>query len=923
MVGGMGRVLGLGVVLSMTNRLSGPAATASMSMGVLTKQTEKSILAQNRYETALKASSVALVGAAGFAAAMGFTVSEAASFEMGMARVSAVLSPTANQFDRLSQAALQAGVSTQWTPKQAAEGLKELATAGFTAEEAHKILIPVLDLATGSLGELGVAGAAETAASAIRGFGFEAGEASRVVDVLLKSTQLTNIQTRDLRIMLADVAGNANVAGQSLEHTVAVLGALRNTGQEASVSATTLRSALRAMTTPKAIRELERLNLSAWDSTGNFRDFADIMFDLEKVLGKATEKERQLAIQAIFGQRGLNAYSAVVTMGVEKFKALENSLKTAGGSAAYFRQKMLDPLMGRISLFIGAIQTLAVQLGRPLLAPLKILVSTFWKITRFIIWITSTFPLITKLSVLIGASLITIIGLTSALVFLSSVLGILNLKYGLIIKAKWAYFLISSLLFGIEGMNRKQILLSAVAEQLKITQTDLINAKTKYRIFLERLLGIGISTNTSITYASVAAAWQERIARLGNNIALGINNALRWISNKLTWSNTTATIANAKATIYSSWAFRAASAAGGIFIGILKGIKVAMMANPILLLATVILGAVIAFYSLAKAFWKAEGASKALFGFLMYAVAPGLAIIVFAIKAIVSAWEQNVAGIQDTFIIMKNAIKSIFSPIGKLFKAFDAGSGKLNNLFKSIMGFFFMPLKRGFEGIARAATVAGAVIEIVVQEIERVIDPLKPAIDELSKAFDELLISVFGPGRANLSFWKRFGEITRLIVRSTLIPMVNVMTVLAKLASYLAKNLQTAYGIFSKLAPVAVMGPIGAKVAEQPFLAKALRAGLGPLGAFLGLQKGGITRKGNPVNATIGERNPEVIQPLPSGMKPTDLKMIYDLAKSSVSRGRAKIIIENRIFLDGQEIIRFQKEAEELEELRGYSFGAA
>jgi TP901 family phage tail tape measure protein len=839
---------------------------------------------------------------------------------MEMASVFAVLKPTTNELDKLTRAAIRAGVSTQWSPIQAAQGLKELSTAGFTATESHQALIPVLDLATGSLGQLGVGGAAEVAASAIRGFAFDISETTRVVDVLLKATLLTNIQARDLRVMLAYVAGSAKSAGQEFEHIVTVLGALRNTGQEASVAATTLRSALLAMTAPKARKEFEKLNVALFDNLGNFRDFADVVFDLENVLGKATERERQLSLQAIFGQRGLNAYNSVVAMGVEKFKQLESELKTASGMAAYFRKKMLEPLIGRFLLLIGAIKTLAIQLGTPLLGPLKILTTTLWHITRFIIYITQTFPLMTKFIVLTVASATATTVLIGSLLLLGGILGILNARYMLLAGAKLAYFLISSLILGVEGWTRRELMLSLIAERFKLTQTQLINLETKKRLFLERLLGIGISTNTSITYTSVAAAWQERIARLGNNVALAISNALRWVSNKLLGWNTKAIINNTRATIASSAAFRFASAGAGIFIGALKGIKVAMMANPILLLATLVIAGVIAFYSLSKAFWNAEGAAKGLYAFLLFTLFPAFAPIIFAIKAISSAWKQNVGGIKDTFIIMKNAIKGIFTPIGRLFSSMDKGSGKLNILFKSIMKLFFIPLKKGFEGIARVATIAGAVIEIVVQEIERLATPMAPAIEELSKAFDELSLSVFGPGKTNLSFWQRFGESIRIIVRVTLVPMLQIVTLLAKATSFLAKNLQTAYSIFTKLAPISTLAPAGG---PKPAFAKAFRAAIGPLGGLF-LQKGGITKQGSPVNAVIGEGSREVIQPLPSGMRPSDLKMIYDLAKvSAIGKRKERVIIENRIFLDGQEIIRFQNEAKELEDLRGYNYGVA
>ena len=54
-------------------------------------------------------------------------------------------------FAQLHDAAIDAGIATQFSPTEATVGLKELAQAGFNAQESMKLLIPVLDLAGGSL----------------------------------------------------------------------------------------------------------------------------------------------------------------------------------------------------------------------------------------------------------------------------------------------------------------------------------------------------------------------------------------------------------------------------------------------------------------------------------------------------------------------------------------------------------------------------------------------------------------------------------------------------------------------------------------------------------------------------------------------------------------------------------------------------
>lgn len=92
-------------------------------------------------------------------------------FEQGLAAVGAVTRATAQQLRMLRDAVIEAGSVTQFSPDEAVEGLQSLATAGQTAEQATRTLIPVLDLAAGSLGQLGVAQGAEAVVGTLNAYG--------------------------------------------------------------------------------------------------------------------------------------------------------------------------------------------------------------------------------------------------------------------------------------------------------------------------------------------------------------------------------------------------------------------------------------------------------------------------------------------------------------------------------------------------------------------------------------------------------------------------------------------------------------------------------------------------------------------------------------------------------------------------------
>lgn len=905
--------MGMGVVLTMDNRLSGPTMAASASMKMLTAATTKAQLAQARFQMVMKAGVTLMIGAAGMSVALGLLTASAAGFETGMARVAAILKPTREEMAKLTDVAIRAGIATQFSPKTATEGLKDLATAGFTATEATEALFPVLDLATGSLGQLGVSGAATAAAAAVRGFGFQAKDTVGVVDTLLRSTQLTNIQARDLQLMLARAGGAAAAAGQEFETTVAVLGAMRNIGAEASVAGTTFRSALRAMTKVPAKQELQRLNVALFDAHDNFRDVADVVFDLNKALVGQTEKQKEATLKTIFGARGLQMYNAVSRMGAENMNKLVGELENAGGTAAEFRKAVLEPLSGRLVLMIGSIQTLASQIGAPLLAPIKRAVTAFTGFLNFVIRLTQAHPILTSVIMKTVGLTTLVVGLVGTLMFLSSALLLLNSRYQLVAAAKAAYFFITSLVVGIEEFSRKQLLLSLFVGKLALTQQTLTNAKIKARIILEKILGIGISTRTSITYASVSAAWAERIAALGTNAALLIQNTLRRISNLLTLKGIKGMFFSAKAAVVSSTAMTGAAAATGIFSGAIKGLTVAMMANPILLIITAAIVLAVVFYKVAKAFWNAKGASQALFGFLLILMSP-LGIIIVLAKIFLSAWKKNLAGVRTAFSQMKKAIMSIFEPLSTMFTMSEKGGKSVGGLFKSIMTLVMRPLALVFTLIARVATVAGAVVQIFVQEFRHAFVPLKPIIDDLSKAFDELSIALFGKGKANISFWKKFGTVVRGVIRGVLVPLAKVVGFLVRLVTALADAIRSV---------IEPLGKIGGKVVGAVKKVGGFLGGIwsGAKG-LVGLQHGGIITR--PTPAMLAETGrPELVMPLPTGLRPGDLKEAIagtrrPDAPATATPGPIRIVLENRIYLDSREIHRSQREIEETDLLRDF-----
>ncbi len=251
-------------------------------------------------------------GAAAFGTGLALA-GAAGKFEQGLASVSAVTRATTQELALLKDTAIQAGIETQFSPAEAVEGLQSLATAGQTATQATKTLTPVLDLAAGSLGQLGVAQAAEAVVGTLNAYGMTAGKAVGVTDKLLRITQLTNFQTRDFEIGLSKAAAAGATFKQDLDDVLVTMGLLRNRNIDASSSATAFREATRRVgAEARAQKAIMGAGVEVFDKqTKKMRSIVDIMSDFATATKHMTDAERNRRVKTAFGARGLLAFNAI------------------------------------------------------------------------------------------------------------------------------------------------------------------------------------------------------------------------------------------------------------------------------------------------------------------------------------------------------------------------------------------------------------------------------------------------------------------------------------------------------------------------------------------------------------------------------------------------------------------------------------
>ena len=251
-------------------------------------------------------------------------------FEQQMATVKAITGATADEFNKLEKSAKDLGSSTQFTASQVGKLQEEYAKLGFSTQEILDASEATLELATATGSDL--AQSAKVAAATINGFGLEAKDTQRIVDVMAKSFTNSALDLSKFETAMASVAPVASTVGFSIEQTTASLGTLTDAGFDASTAGTALRNIL--LDTQKA----GLTTSEAFEKIRNSLDPAATALDL-------------------FGKRGA-AVAITLANNEEKTKDFATSLENAAGSAKQMAAVVGDTLEGDLKRLSSAFEGL-------------------------------------------------------------------------------------------------------------------------------------------------------------------------------------------------------------------------------------------------------------------------------------------------------------------------------------------------------------------------------------------------------------------------------------------------------------------------------------------------------------------------------------------------------------------------------------
>jgi TP901 family phage tail tape measure protein len=273
-------------------------------------------------------------------------------FEFQMAKVRAVTSASDKDFKLLSNTAKDLGRSTFFTAQQVSELQTNFGKLGFSTQEILDAQEATLLLATAT--DTDLARAATVAGASVRGFGLDAEETGRIVDVMAVAFRSSALDIEKFQTSMTKVAPIAAGAGISMESTTAVMASLTDAGIEASIAGTSLRNIFLKMQD------------SSSDLSKHLGFTVNSSDDLQRAL--TLLNSQALDNEEIMGLVDIRQVAAFRTMveGSDRIQNLTRDFNAASGEARRMANIVGDTLEGSFKRLRSATEGLAIELTQKL-----------------------------------------------------------------------------------------------------------------------------------------------------------------------------------------------------------------------------------------------------------------------------------------------------------------------------------------------------------------------------------------------------------------------------------------------------------------------------------------------------------------------------------------------------------------------------
>lgn len=292
-------------------------------------------------------------------------------FETSMSKVSALSGAAGDDLAALEGKARELGASTTFSAAQAADALGYMALAGWDTQEMLDGVGGALTLA--QAGEMDLAAASDLVTDYLSAFNMTADETARMVDVLAYAQANANTTVEGLGAAFKNCAANANAAGMDVETTSAAISMMANQGLKGQEAGTALNAVMRDMTArmKDGAIAIGDASVAVMDADGNYRDFVDILANVQAATDGMGEAEKAAALQSTFTADSIKGLNLMLNAGADEMNSFRSELYGCAGAAEETAATMTDNLGGDLAAMQSAFEELAIKVYQGLQEPLR------------------------------------------------------------------------------------------------------------------------------------------------------------------------------------------------------------------------------------------------------------------------------------------------------------------------------------------------------------------------------------------------------------------------------------------------------------------------------------------------------------------------------------------------------------------------
>lgn len=323
-------------------------------------------------------------------------------FTATMSEVQAISGASNEDLQMLEETARKFGATTTFSATEAAEALKYMSLAGWSAEESASALGGVLDLAQAS--GMGLAEASDMVTDYLSAFGKEASDSAYFADMLAYAQANSNTTAAMLGEAYKNCAANLNAAGQDMETVTSMLEAMANQGLKGSEAGTAVAATMRDITNHmfeiKDATELATYEQNGFvsstgdlndvlgknaitvgntivpvaDAAGNFRDLTEILKDVETATNGMGDSQKAAAMSSTFTVDSIKGMNLMMNEGMDAIAGYEEELRKCSGTATDMAKTMNDNLKGDLASMNSAWEELGLKVFNTIERPLRVMV---------------------------------------------------------------------------------------------------------------------------------------------------------------------------------------------------------------------------------------------------------------------------------------------------------------------------------------------------------------------------------------------------------------------------------------------------------------------------------------------------------------------------------------------------------------------